>query len=282
MKYCIYCGAKLPEATPPTIKPPQPTTTLPPLPPTIPPPVQPSPRVISPPPSVVAKDEIASLMSGIEALYERKISLLDLYRSGEVSEGVFRKLYNEYESKLSSFLKARETKVEELKNKLEERNKRLSEISMKLEELEVRRKVGEVDSNLYAQQSDSLRAEERELIESSKALRTNISSLESMLSGKRPSQIRDFENKLKACLSDLEKLVSEGKVTEETFKTVKPDIEETLMFFDSLIKEHKEKDRNLREQLETLQTRYKLSELSVEEYERRKRELQAEIDKIWA
>jgi chromosome segregation ATPase len=281
MKYCIYCGAKLPEATPPTIKPPQPVT-LPPLPPTIPPPVQSSQSGTPSPQPVVPKDEITSLMSGIEALYERKISLLDLYRSGEISERVFLKLYNEYESKLSSFLKARETKVEELKGKLEERSKRLSEISMKLEELEVRRKVGEVDSNLYTQQADSLRAEERQLVMSSKALESSISSLESLLVGKRPSQIRDFENKLKACLSDFEKLVAEGKVSEETLKAVKPDINETIAFMDLLIKEHKERDRNLREQLETLQTRYKLSELSVEEYERRKRELQTEIDKIWA
>ena len=271
----------MPEATPPTIKPSQPTP-LPPLPPTIPPPAYTSPRVVAPPPPVTAKDEIASLMSGIEALYERKITLLELYRSGEVSEGVFRKLYNEYDGKLGSFLKARETKVDELKDKLEEKSKRLSEISMKLEELEVRRKVGEVDSNLYIQQSDSLRAEEQGLIESSKMLKTNISNLEGLLSGKRPNQIRDLENKLNACLSDLEKLVTEGKVTEETLKTTKLDIEKTLAFFDSLIKEHKEKDRNLREQLETLQTRYKLSELSIEEYERKKRELQTEIDKIWA
>jgi len=54
-----------------------------------------------------------------------------------------------------------------------------------------------------------------------------------------------------------------------------------IEFIESLIKDRKEKEKKLREQLETLQTRYKLSELSIEEYERRKRELQAEIDKIW-
>jgi chromosome segregation ATPase len=221
-------------------------------------------------------------MSGVETLYERKISLLGLFRSGEVAERIFLKLFSEYDGRLSSFLKAREIKVGELKDKLDERNKRLTEISLKLEELDVRHKVGEVDSNLYTQQADSLRAEERELIESSKMLRININNLENILSGKRPGQIRDFENKLKSCLSDLEKLVTEGKVTAETLKAVKPDISETLTFFDSLIKEYKEKDRTLREQLETLQTRYKLSELSIEEYERNKHELQTEMDKLWA
>ncbi len=280
MKYCIYCGAKMPEATPPPIKPPQ-TSVLPPMPPTIPSPSRVSARVTTPLQSVIAKDEISNLMQSIETLYERKIALLNLYQLGEVSEGVFRKLYFEYDSKLTTFLKTREAKIEELKGKLEEKNKRFSEISMKLEELEVRRKVGEIDTALYTQQADSLRAEEREIIESSKILKTSINTLETMFSDKTPSQIRDFENKLRDCLSNLEKLVSEGKVTEETFNTVKPEIEKTIEFFNSLIKEHKEKDRVLREQLETLQTRYKLSELSIEEYERRKRELQTEIDKIW-
>ncbi len=281
MKYCIYCGAKLPELAPPVIRPPpQQAGPLPPLPPTIPPPTQQPPRVALAP-SVAARDEIASLMTAVETLYERKISLLDLLRSGQVAERVFLKLFSEYDTKLSNFLKAREIKVGELRDKLDERNKRLTEISSKLEELEVRHKVGEVDSNLYSQQSDGLRAEERDLAESSKTLKTNISNLENLLSGKKPGQIRDYENKLQTCLSDLEKLVDEGKVSAETLKAVKPNVEETLAFFGSLIKENKEKDRTLREQLETLQTRYKLSELSIEEYERKKHELQTEIDKLW-
>jgi len=283
MKYCIYCGAKLPELAPPTIRPPpQQAGPFPPLPPTIPPPTtaQAPPRAAAPPP-VTAKDEIASLMSGIEALYERKISLLDLFRSGQVAEKVFLKLYNEYDSKLNSFMRAREIKTGELQDKLEQKNRRLVEASSKLEELEVRHKVGEVDSNVYSQQMESLKAEERELTGSSKALEAHISSLENLMSGKKPGQIRDLESKLQTCLSDLEKLAGEGKVSAEALKVVKPDVEETLAFFGSLIKEKKEKDRVLREQLETLQTRYKLNELSVEEYERKKHELQTELDKLW-
>ncbi|MEM2915667.1 MAG: hypothetical protein QXH91_09775, partial [Candidatus Bathyarchaeia archaeon] len=226
MKYCIYCGVKMPEVMPPT-KLPQ-ASTLPPMPPTIPQPPRSPPVVTAHATSVIAKDEISGLMSGIETFYERKIALLALFQSGEVSESVFRKLYFEYDGKLASFLKARETKIEELKDKLEEKNKRFSEISMKLEELEVRHKVGEVDAALYTQQADSLRAEERDLIESSKTLKTNISTLEKMFSGKTPTQIRDFENRLRDCLSNLEKLMSEGKVTEETLKAVKPDIEKTI------------------------------------------------------
>jgi chromosome segregation ATPase len=287
MKYCIYCGAKMPQATPPLVKPPQPAASRP-VPPAVPPTVQPPNRVAPPPPpppSQVAgsmKDEIVGLMSGISALYARKASLLELFQSGQVSERVFLKLYSEYSSKLADFSAARTTKLEELKTKLEEKDARLSEVSANLEELEVRHKVGEVDANLYNKKLDALKAEERELVDSSKALQTNITGLETLLADKKPDEIKDIEAKLKDSLGAFTKLIEEGKATDKTFKAVKSDIEDAIKLLDSLIKEHKDKDKQLREQLETLQTRYKLSELSIEEYERRKRELQAEIDKVWA
>ncbi|MCW4020033.1 MAG: hypothetical protein NWF14_02220 [Candidatus Bathyarchaeota archaeon] len=281
MKYCIYCGAKLPQAAPPVVQPPQPG--LPPAqPPTVPPPAQPPARVARPPFPVKVKDEIVSIMSGITALYEREVSLLGLFQSEQVSERVFLKLYHEYSGKLKDFLKARVSKIEDLKGKLDERNERLNEIAMKLEELEVRRKVKEIDASLFSQRAENLRAEERELLDSAKTLRTNINNLEKMLADKRPSEIRDLEANLKTYQSAFKKLIDEGKIAEETLKKIKPDIQETLKFFDSLIRDLKEKDKNLREQLETLQTRYKLSELSIEEYEKRKGELQEELDKIWA
>jgi DNA repair exonuclease SbcCD ATPase subunit len=281
MKYCIYCGAKMPATTLPVVKPPQPSVpqSIPPaVPPTVPPPSRAAPQQ----PFVGGmKDEIIGLMSGVSALYVRKASLLELFQSGQVSERVFLKLYGEYSSKLADFLGARGTKLEELKGKLEERDKRLSEVSSGLEELEVRHKVGEIDTNLYNNRVNAMKAEERELVDSSKALRVNIVGLENLLADKKPGEIRDLEAKLKDSLAALTKMVEEGKATDKTLKAIKPDIDEAVKLLDSLIKEQKGKDKQLREQLETLQTRYKLSELSIEEYERRKRELQAEIDSLW-
>jgi len=272
MKYCIYCGAKLPQAAPPTVAPPTTGPSAPPQVPTVTPP---------PSPAIEVRDEISNLMSGITALYERKTALLDLFQSGQVSERVFLKLHNEYAGKLRESLSSRISKLEELKNKLNESSRRLSEVGMRLEELEVRRKVGEIDEKEYGQRTDSLKAEERELAESVKTLKASIETLEKTFAEKKPSEIRDLETNIGSYLSVLGKLVGEGKVSSETLETIAPDITETLVFLDSLIKDRKDKERSLREQLETLQTRYKLSELSIEEYERTKRELQAELDKIW-
>jgi chromosome segregation ATPase len=156
-----------------------------------------------------------------------------------------------------SFSKVRLSRIKESINILDEKNVRLSEVAMKLEELEVRHKVAEIDTNLYSQEAEKLRAEERELTGSVKTLKTNIESLERMLADKKPGEIRDLETKLRSYDSALEKLAEEGR-------------------------ERKEKEKELREHLETLQTRYKLSELSIEEYERKKRELQTVIDEMWS
>ena len=228
-----------------------------------------------------AKSEIEQLMSGITILYERKASLLDFFQSEEVSERVFLKLYKEYAGKLNDYLKARTAKLNELRSTLEEKRNNLSNIAMQLEELEIRTKVGEIDPVTYNQRAEKLKTEERGLNETVNSLNADIKALENILGDRKPSEIRDLERRFETSKSALEKMAEEGKVTQETFEFVKSDIEETLRFLDSLIKDRKEKEKKLREQLETLQTRYRLSELSIEEYERRKRELQAEIDKIW-
>jgi len=191
------------------------------------------------------------------------------------------KLYKEYSGKLKDYLKAREAKLDELRSSLEEKRNSLSDIAMRLEELEIRAKVGEIDPATYNQQAEKLKTEERGLNETVKSLNADIKALENILGDRKPSEIRDLEARLKSSESAIERMAEEGKVTQETLDAVKPDIEEMLEFIDSLIKDRKEKEKKLREQLETLQTRYKLSELSIEEYERRKRELQAEIDKLW-
>ncbi len=283
MKYCIYCGVKLPQWAPPTVEPPEPRPSAPPsVPPTTAPPeAPPGTRPVPPAAAPGVRDEVASLMSDITSLYERKVALLDLFQSGEVSEKVFLKLYNEYSSKLGDLQRARTTKMEEMKGKLDESDSRLSEVRMRLEELEVRRKIGEIDANLYSQRAEEMRAEERELVDSVKTLTSNVDRLEKILAEKKPDEIRDLADNLRTYQNTFEKLSKEGKISKETLNTVRPGTQETLDFLDSLIRDRKEKEKNIREQLETLQTRYKLSELSIEEYERRKRELQAELDEIW-
>jgi len=286
MVYCIYCGAKLPRVAPPEkVEAPPPRTPLaPPTPPTQPPRMPPPPTVrISPPPAAppAVKSEILDLMSNITGYYDRKVSLLNLIKSEEISEKVFLKLYNEYTERLNDLQNLRARKIEELKRDLDGRNKRLDDITMTMEELEVRHKISEVDDQRFNERMNTLKTEGNQLQTLQKDLKMNLDHLEKPLAGKTPRDVLNLDMKARSCYDSLGKLVEEGKLTSETLNKIKPDIEKMLEFFDSIIKDRKEKERTLREQLETLQARYRLSEISIEEYEKRKREIQNEIDKIW-
>jgi len=288
MVYCIYCGAKLPRITPPEkVEAPPPRTQMPTQPPRIPPlppPSTPPPTVrISPPPTAqpAVKNEILDLISNITGFYDRKVSLLNLIKSEEISEKVFLKLYDEYTEKLNDLQNLRTRKTDELKRDLDGKMRRLEDIKAAMEELEVRHKINEVDDQRFNERMNVLKTEGNQIQTLVKDLKINLEQLEKPLAGKTPRDILNLDVKARSSYEALGKLVEEGKLTNEALNKIKPDIEKMLDFFDSIIKDRKEKEKNLREQLETLQTRYRLSEISIEEFEKRKRGVQEEIDKIW-
>jgi chromosome segregation ATPase len=278
MKYCIYCGAQLPQR----IERPRPTEIPPPVPPLVPPPtpsVQPSSAV----PSLTGiEGEVASLMSNISTLYTRKIALFKLFQSGEVSESIFLKLYNEYSGKLSELLNTRVRRLEDLRRRLDEVNRRLNEVALNIEELSVRHKIGEIDLNTFSQKSEKLKIEQRELENIARSIKDNLERLEKILGDKSPSEIKNMEAELQSAYDAIRKMVEEGKISSTILNNVKSDVEETVIFLNSLIRERKERERSLREEIEALQARYKIGEITIEEYEKRKKELQEEINKVWS
>jgi len=283
MKYCIYCGAQLPTAVqPPRLERPQPIEAPPPVPPLVPPPTQAAQPSPAAPPPVGLEGEIAALMSNISALYSRKVALFRLFQSGEVSESVFMKLYNEYSGKLSELLNTRVRRLEDLRRRLEEVNRRLSEVALNIEELSVRYKIGEIDLNTFSQKSERLKVEQRELENMAKSIRSSLDRLEKMLGDKPPSEIKSMEDGLRGAYEAIRKMVEDGKISSGVLESVRVDVEETLAFLDSLIRDRKERERLLREDLEALQARYKIGEITIEEYERRKKEIQEEIGKVWS
>jgi len=282
MAYCIYCGAKLPKLAPPRVPPPRPMRAPRPTAPTLAPPMAPPPAPTPPTAPVGVKRDIIDLMKQISVYYDRKVKLLSLFNSGEVSERVFLKLYDEYSGKLNDLLNTRVRRMEDLRKQLEGKDRRLDEITLTLEELEVRHKVGEIDEQQFARKTESLKAEKRRLGEEVKDLKVNLEHLEKLLADKSPKEILNLETKTRSFYESLDKFVREGMLSSNSVNKIKEDINGMLSFFDLVIGERKERERKLREQLETLHARYRVSEISIEEYERRKREIQEEIKKLWS
>ena len=179
-------------------------------------------------------------------------------------------------------MNSRVRRLEELRRRIEEIDRRLNEVALNIEELNVRYKIGEIDLSTFSQKSERLKVEQRELENIARSIKANIERLEKVLGDKSPSEIRDMEAGLQAAYDAIKKMVEEGKVSSVVLNNVKSDVEETIAFLDSLIRERKEKERILKEEIEALQARYKIGEITIEEYEKRKKELQEEINKVWS
>jgi hypothetical protein len=231
MKFCIHCGAKLPQATPPIIKSPQ----------IVPPP---SLTLTKPPKSHVAvsKHEIAKIASDITVFIKRKVALLELFESGNVSERIIIKLYNEYNEKLRNILKVRLDKMKELKNEEANKNESLNKILIELEEIEVRKKIEEIDNNIYKQKLENNRATELQLKNSIKTLKMHHNFLKDIFT-EHSNEIQNMEVKLKSSQNFLKKMVDEDRISKELLKIIKPDIEETLTLLTSFTKNKKDNDK---------------------------------------
>jgi len=269
--YCIYCGAKLPpKPAPPAVPPPPPSA-------------PPKPAVAPPPlPPLAGPEEINELMTKISLQYVRKIALLGLLQSKEVSEKVFLKLYDEYTDKLTNFLGVRARVMERLRFELEDKRKRYDEVKTLLEELEVRQKIGEIGFQEFTTKAEGLKTKAGDLEKSLNELKESIGRLENIFFGKAPREILDLEKKAKTCHEDLERLVKEGALSRESLEKIEPDIKKMLELLNSLIVDQKKRQKALQEELETLETRYRVGEVPLEEYEKRKRELTEELEKVWA
>lgn len=153
---------------------------------------------------------------------------------------------------------------------------------MLLEELEVRHKIGEISPQEFNDKAESLKIRAVDFEKSLGELRGNVGRLENIFLGKTPREILDLEKKARTCYEDLEKLVKEGVLSKEGLEKIKPDVEKILELLNSLTIEQKKRQRSVQEDLETLETRYRVGETSLEHYEKRKRELSEELEKIWA
>lgn len=264
--YCVHCGAELPKLTSP--KAPAPTTLR-------------TADVAQAAVSMKNQNDLNELMNSVSLYYARKVAMLDLLQSKGISEGVFLRLYNEYDSKLRNVLNARTKIMERLKAELNENERLFSEMKLSLEELGVRHRIGEISLQGFTEKSEFMRFQLNNLEERLKRVKEDLSCLNKMFAGVNSRDVFDLEQKTKACHGAIEKLVEEKFLSKEAAEKIRPDINNMIELLASLTTDRKERQRTLQEELETLEARYRVGEVPIEDYEKRKRELHSQLEKIW-
>lgn len=283
--YCIYCGSGLqggellrPEAQE------QPTEAI------IPDfkfePLRQTPvslKVESPFPLIRTEPELdKGFLDQIEELRKHwawQLKLVDMITEIGISEEVFTKIYNEYS-----------TEVERLGNILEERRAasseeyarkkaELSEMETAHEELSVRVAVGQLPSRALQRRTPISKERMDGLTRDIKRLETTLSKLDDVMGDIYPEDKRNLEDIARKSLRSLDGLVVEGKISRELSERLREDLTSALALFRAP-EEKRETESALRDELETLEVRYKVGEITLEEFESMKTAILDKINRL--
>lgn len=184
--------------------------------------------------------------------------LLEVFLNGEASPDVFLDVYKEYRAKIQSI----NSKRLEIVNSLQQR---LNELTTKLEQLKVRHEVGEISDRQYITDKLSI---DREL----SVIKPKLNMLHNIFNVKL-ADIPSYEEKLRNLRDRVkEKGVSMG-LGEDDVDMIVDDMDQTLNAIKDLLELHKK----LKKELDKLELRYKIGELTDEEYQAAKQKIERQM-----
>ena len=215
-----------------------------------------APEMRIPPQEVSEERKIVEQLANV---YNWRNKLLELFLSGEASPEVFIEVYKEYRSRIQAVNSKR---LEMIKN-LEEK---ISELTTRLEQLKIRHEVGEIPDRQYITEKLSI---DREL----SRLKPRLNILHNAFDVKL-SDLPDYEAKLREFR---DKISSEGTsmgLSREDVDMVVSDMNEMLDSLKDLLELH----RKLKRELEKVELRYRVGELTDEEYQALKQKIERQME----
>lgn len=184
--------------------------------------------------------------------------LLELFLGGEASAEVFLDLYKEYQGKIRSINSRRL----ELINSLEQK---LNELTTRLEQLRVRHEIGEISDKQYITEKLAI---DREISK----IRPRIDVLRNFLDVKL-SDIPAYEERIRSLRERILEKGSSLGLSDEDISMIVGDLDETLEALKDLMKIYE----RLKKELDKIELRYKIGELSEEEYQAAKQKIERQM-----
>ena len=291
--YCIYCGSALFKMGSGTQDPSLKKTVEPKLEQIKPEPVvkeAPEPEVAPPPESEVKLEpstefaiepEIDELMEQLKKNYVWKVRLCGVLCDNGVSEEIFAKLFEEYVNKINQLSQVRNERITYYREDSDNKKTELEEAKRKLEELKVRVAVGQISSGELTAREPELEERINGLAMETSKLDAQLARLTDLMRGSSPKDVYDLEKTARMCLGSLDTLMTSGKISNRVGDDLSKDLDVALDVFDGIIGDKKKGEKGLRDELSTLEARYKVGEINISEFESHKRRINEELEKIW-
>jgi hypothetical protein len=226
--------------------------------------------------------EVLQLIKKFRNYYIWKIKLTELFVDEGVSKKVFLKLYNEYAEEINRLDVARDEKIDEYKKEISEKKGELEESKFEQEELRARVAVGQTpDTEVFSKTPQLIENINNLNIEISK-LEASILKLNNVLRGMSHKEIFELENTMKKCIESIDDNVKNSGLDEIFREELVMDLKTMLKLLEGTINDWEWVEKELKNELETLEVRYRIGDIDHSEFESQKKIILSRLDRIWA
>lgn len=225
--------------------------------------------------------EIDGLMEQLKNNYIWKVRVCGVLSDEGVSEEIFARLFDEYVNKINQLSQVRNEKIAYYREDLGKKKAVLDEVEKNLEELKVRVTVGQISSGELTAQKPKMEEKIDRLTKETSKLEAQLARLNDLMRGTTPKDIHDLEKTARRGLNSLDSMVTSGKISSRLGNDLRRDLEAALNVFNGIIGDKKQREKELRDDLSTLEARYKVGEINISKFEAEKRRINEELEKIW-
>ena len=292
-QFCIYCGYNLlkdrgrtpqvSEEEHPTFEPPEPTTSFVPEDSNFSRPLAegimhpfPMTPVMEPSgdtPDTQARRELLKYQTW-------RVKLYGIFSEKGMPTRVFTNIWDDYGDEVARLQKKIDESLRARKTSYEDKKAELENAKLKLDELRVRVAIGEIPESDLLIRTPSIRADVESLEREVSRLEAQLREEETKHVGRSPKEMFEHEQSAMAFVHKIDDLIAEGTLSTELGKRLGAEMEEIRKYFSSMVGGQGEQD--LRNELDTLDVRYKVGEITLAEFESLKREIVTKLERQWA
>jgi len=124
--------------------------------------------------------EFEKVVESINASNKRLHTLIELAKSGRISQSTFEYLKKSYESEARSIEERRKSLLEGLEKYFNEIDQQIKSIEKRIVSIEERYAVGEIDEESYGKQVEALQVVFQEIVRESESVKKSIDTLKGL------------------------------------------------------------------------------------------------------
>jgi hypothetical protein len=208
-----------------------------------------------------------------------RVKLCTIFKEQEMPERVLSNIWESYGKEVSRLQMEIEESKGTLRASYSEKKAELDDAEVKLDELRVRVAIGELTESDLLIRTPGIRAKVDSLRSEVTRLEEKMREKEAKLPGGSPREMFEHEQSARAFVASIDGFIADGKLSEELGTKLSTKMDEIREFFSSMVGDPGERD--LMNELETLDVRYKVGEITLAEMESLKGDIVAKLERQW-